>query len=224
MNELELTGRSRSHVREIADPPCMLHVHVVSPFQAMRRAAAGEGFDLQPASGYRDFERQLAIWNGKFAGTRRLDDAAGAALDVGALTAAERVQAILDWSALPGASRHHWGTEVDLIDRRAVPAGHRIELSSAEFAPAGPFAPVSAWLEANAARFGFFRPYRGIRSGVRPEPWHWSFAPVSIGATRDLSAALLRRAVETAPLAAREVVLDRLAELHARYVASIDWP
>lgn len=224
MNALELTGRSRSHVREISDPPCVLHVHVVSPFQAMRRAAAGEGFDLQPASGYRDFQRQLTIWNGKFAGVRRLDDASGTALDVAALTPAERVQAILGWSALPGASRHHWGTEIDLVDRRAVPADGRIDLSSAQFAPGGPFAPVSAWLEANAARFGFFRPYRGIRSGVQAEPWHWSFAPVSIGATRDLGAAVLREALEAAPLAAKEVVMDRLAELHARYVAGIDWP
>ncbi len=224
MNALELTGRSRGHVREISDPHCVLHAQVVAPFQAMRRAAASEGFDLQPASAHRDFERQLTIWNDKFAGRRRLDDAAGAPLEVGTLTAAERVQAILEWSALPGASRHHWGTEMDLIDRRAVAAGRRVELSSAEFAPEGPFAPVAAWLEANAARFGFFRPYRGIRSGVRPEPWHWSFAPVSVGAMRDLGVDVLREAIETAPLAAREVVRERLPELHARYVAGIDWP
>ncbi len=224
MNAFELTGRSRTHVRDLADPPCTLHLQAAPPFLAMRRAATRDGIALHPVSGYRDFERQLNIWNGKFTGVRPMHDAAGVPLDVAALTANERVHAILEWSALPGASRHHWGTEVDLIDRQAVAPDHRPELSLAEFAPGGPFAALSSWLEANAMRFGFFRPYRGIRSGVRAEPWHWSFAPVSIGATGDLSVEVLRAAVAGSPLAGREAVLARLAELHARYVAGIDWP
>ncbi len=36
---------------------------------------------------------------------------------------AERVAAILVWSALPGASRHHWGTDCDVIDAAALPPG-----------------------------------------------------------------------------------------------------
>ena len=42
------------------------------------------------------------------------------------LSPAERIEAILRWSALPGASRHHWGTDLDLIDAHAIqPGGHQ---------------------------------------------------------------------------------------------------
>jgi hypothetical protein len=39
-----------------------------------------------------------------------------------------------------------------------------------------------------------------------------------------LTAAVLREALGEAPLSGKEHVLGRLDELHARYVASIDWP
>jgi LAS superfamily LD-carboxypeptidase LdcB len=220
----ELTGRARSHIVDLADPPCALHEQVIAPFRSLRRAAAADGFDLIPASGFRDFGRQLAIWNAKFNGTMALNDASGKLLDAAALGPRERIDAILLWSALPGASRHHWGTDVDLIDRRAVPQSYRVRLTADEFAPRGPFAPLAAWLETNAARFGFFRPFRGVLSGVQAEPWHFSFAPIAEPARRRLSAGLLREALQGADLAGADQVLERIDELHARYVAGIDWP
>ena len=150
MTPAELTGRARSHIGDMADPPCALHAHVIAPFRSLRRAAAADGFDVIPASGFRDFARQLAIWNGKFNGTMALYDASGRPIDGAALAPQERIEAILLWSALPGASRHHWGTDLDLIDRRAVPQGYRVRLTADEFAPPGPFAPLAAWLETNA--------------------------------------------------------------------------
>jgi LAS superfamily LD-carboxypeptidase LdcB len=141
-----------------------------------------------------------------------------------ALPPAQRIDAILVWSALPGASRHHWGTDLDLIDRAAIPAGYRVELIAQEYAPSGPFGPLSAWLETNAARFGFFRPYRGVLSGVQPEAWHFSFAPLAEPARRALRVTNLRDALRDAPLAGKDVVLERLEELHERYVVRIDWP
>jgi LAS superfamily LD-carboxypeptidase LdcB len=220
----ELTGRARGHIGDMADPPCALHAQVIAAFQSLRRAAAADGLDVVPASAFRDFARQLAIWNGKFNGTTALHDADGGLIDGAALAPRERIQAILLWSALPGASRHHWGTDLDLIDRRAVPEGYRVKLTADEFAARGPFAPLAAWLETNAPRFGFFRPFRGVLSGVRAEPWHFSFAPVAEPARRQLSAGLLRETLSEADLAGKEHVLERIEELHARYVAGIDWP
>ncbi|HEY4446939.1 MAG TPA: M15 family metallopeptidase [Steroidobacteraceae bacterium] len=224
MNDGELTGQVRTHIADVSDPECALHAHVVAPWLSLRRAALADGFDPVPHSGFRDFSRQLTIWNGKFSGERPMVDASGLPLDAGALTPFERVDAILLWSALPGASRHHWGTDVDLIDRRATPPGYRVQLTPAEFAPGGPYAALAEWLEANAARFGFFRPFRGELSGVQPEPWHFSFAPVAENARRSLTPAVLRRAITAAPLLGKEEVLERLDALHARYVAAIDWP
>jgi len=220
----ELTGAVRSHIVDLADPPCALHSHVVAPFLKLRREALACGFDLIPASSFRDFARQLAIWNAKYSGAAPIYDASGRVLEAARLAPAERVTAILQWSALPGASRHHWGTDVDLIDRNAVGAGYRVQLTAAEFTAPGPFAALAQWLETNAPRFGFFRPYRGVLSGVQPEPWHFSFAPVAEPARRALSTGVLRAALGAAALLGGEHVLERLDELHARYVAGIDWP
>lgn len=224
MNDGELTGQVRTHIADVSDPDCALHAHVVAPFLNLRRAALAEGFDVVPHSSFRDFSRQLTIWNAKFSGARPMYDASGQPIDVSELDALDRIEAILLWSALPGASRHHWGTDVDLIDRQATAPGYRVQLTPEEFAPGGPYAALAEWLEANAARFGFFRPFRGVLSGVQPEPWHFSFAPVAESARRTLSPAVLHKAIAAAPLLGKVEVLARLDELHARYVATIDWP
>ncbi len=224
MNDAELTGQLRTHIADLSDPDCALHEHVVAPFLNLRRDALAAGFDLRPHSSFRDFSRQLSIWNGKYSGARPVYDASGRAIDMSELDPGRRVDAILLWSALPGASRHHWGTDVDVIDHRATAPGYEVQLVPEEFAAGGPYAALAGWLQINAARFGFFRPFRGVLSGVQPEPWHFSFAPVAEIARRALSPAVLRRAIAGAPMLGKEQVLARLDELHARYVAAIDWP
>ena len=219
-----MTGQARTHIEDVSEPRCALHAHVAAPFLNLRRAALAAGFDLVPISSFRDFSRQLAIWNGKFSGERPMVDASGRPIEVSGLSASERVEAILLWSALPGASRHHWGTDLDLADGNASPPGYRPRLTQEEFSPGGPFGPLAEWLEANAARFGFFRPFRGVLSGVQPEPWHFSFAPVAENARRALRVAVLQKAIAAAQLLGKEAVLERIDELHARYVATIDWP
>ncbi|MFO1426612.1 MAG: M15 family metallopeptidase [Steroidobacteraceae bacterium] len=224
LGPLELTGRTRAHVVEIAEPRCTLHAAVVEPLLALRGAALADGIDLLPVSSFRDFARQCTIWNEKFRGERPLLDRDGEPMEAAGLTPAERVEAILWWSALPGASRHHWGTDFDVIDAAALPPDVRPQLVPAEFAPGGPFARLDAWLEANMRRYGFFRPYVRERGGVSPEPWHLSYAPLAEPALAALDAATLRAALEQAPIEGRDIVLARIAPLHARYVAAIDRP
>jgi LAS superfamily LD-carboxypeptidase LdcB len=220
----ELTGQARSHIVELPAPLGWLNSTVAVPLLRLREAAANAGMDLVPVSGFRDFSRQLDIWNGKYAGERPMRDARGVLLDAQSLSPPERIDAILLWSALPGASRHHWGTDVDLIDAGAVPAGYQVGLTEEEFAPGGPFAQLSGWLDTHAARFGFFRPYRGVRSGVRAEPWHFSFAPTAEGARRQLTPAVLHDVLAAAPLLGKEWILPRIEALHARYVATVEVP
>jgi LAS superfamily LD-carboxypeptidase LdcB len=224
VNAAELTGQARTHLRELPDLGIAVHRDAHIAFASLRRAAKEAGFDLFAQSAYRDFARQLAIWNAKFSGERALLDPAGQALNALDLSPRERVRAILHWSALPGASRHHWGTDLDLIDRHAVAAGYQVRLTQDEFAPGGPFAPLSNWLGANAGRYGFFRPYRGIHSGAQAEPWHFSFAPIAEFARRDLGVDLLRAVLEAAPMLGKGEVFASLEQLHARYVCAIDWP
>jgi LAS superfamily LD-carboxypeptidase LdcB len=222
LNPRELTGRAATHVREVPELGSRLHVAAVAAVLQLREAAARAGIELTIVSSFRDFERQTAIWNGKFRGERPLLDRAGRPLDAGKLDERAKVDAILLWSALPGASRHHWGTDFDVIDRAAVPADYRPQLTTAEFAPDGPFARLNDWLGLNLARFGFFRPYTTDRGGVQPEPWHLSYAPVAGPALTDLTLDVLYEAIDNSQLSGREHVLTRLAEIHARYVMAID--
>jgi LAS superfamily LD-carboxypeptidase LdcB len=220
----QLTGRSREHIVDLADPPCSLHRSVVLPFQQLRSAANADGIDLVPVSSFRDFSRQLAIWNGKHRGERELQAADGSVLDARELDEEARVQAILRWSALPGASRHHWGTDMDVIDAAAVPTGYRPRLVTGEYAPGGVFARLNTWLAANAARYGFYRPYATWRGGVQPEPWHLSYAPVAAVALAGFSVEVLREALARADIEARAQVDRMLPGIVERYVRNVDAP
>lgn len=219
-----LTGRTREHIVDVSEPRCSLHRDVVGPFLALRESAKSDGIDLVPASSFRDFDRQLAIWNGKCRGERELLGVDGQALDARALDDDALVDAILVWSALPGASRHHWGTDFDVYDGAAVPAGYRVRLVPEEYAPEGVFGKLGSWLDANAGRHGFFRPYTVFRGGSRPEPWHLSHAAVAGAALRQYSVSMLREALEAAPLGAAAAVHRRLPDLFARYVRNVDGP
>jgi LAS superfamily LD-carboxypeptidase LdcB len=201
-----------------------LHADVIAPVQALREASAAAGIDLVVVSGFRDFSRQAGIWNGKFRGERPMLDRAGRPLDVSKLEAAARVRSILIWSALPGASRHHWGTDFDVIDRSAIPAGYRPQLTVEEFTGSGPFVRLNEWLAANLANHGFFRPYTTDRGGVHPEPWHLSYAPISGPALHSMTLEVLREAIEASELEGRQTVLEQLPEIYDKYVMSVDMP
>jgi len=218
----QLTGRARDHLSEVADPPCTLHNEVVAPFLAMRAAAAVDGVDITAFSSVRDFDRQLAIWNGKFRGERPMQDREGRPLDPLALAPADRISAILWWSALPGASRHHWGTDFDVVDTRAKPAGYKLQVVPAEYQAGGPFHRLTTWLDAHMHAFGFFRPYTTDRGGVSPEPWHLSYAPVAKRAHAEFSAAKLRTVLEGSAIDGKEEVLAALDRNFATYVVNVD--
>jgi LAS superfamily LD-carboxypeptidase LdcB len=222
LDALQLTGRSRSHVIDIESLRATLHPEAASAYAAMRTAAAADGIELRAASSFRDFARQVSIWNEKFRGERTMLDRSGCAMDGQCLDPAARVEAILWWSALPGASRHHWGTDLDVIDRAAVPPGARVHLTPAEFGAGGPFERLDIWLRANMARFGFFRPYERDLGGVSPEAWHLSYAPIAEPALAGLTLEVLAAAVADAAIDGREAVQAQLAQIHERYVGRVD--
>jgi LAS superfamily LD-carboxypeptidase LdcB len=218
----QLTGRTRSHLSELDDPPGALHNRVIAPFLAMRAAAAADGIDLVPFSTFRDFDRQVAIWNGKYHGERPIQDRAGRPLDARSLPPAERVAAILWWSALPGASRHHWGTDFDVFDGAAVPQGYKLRVVPAEYLPGGPFHRLTSWLDTHMHAFGFFRPYTTDRGGVAPEPWHLSYAPVASRALAALSVEGIRAVLADSCIDGKDEVLATLDRVYASYVINVD--
>ena len=218
----QLTGRDRTHLTDLSDPRCSLHRDVARPFLAMRAAAAADGIDLVAFSSFRDFDRQLAIWNGKFLGQRPMQDRAGTPLDAATMSPAEKVTAILWWSALPGASRHHWGTDFDVLDGKALPYGYQVQAVPAEYAPGGPFERLTRWLDEHMHAYGFFRPYSTDRGGVQPEPWHLSHAKVSARAQRQLSFEVLKGTLAEASIEGKPEVLAALPQHYATYVINVD--
>ena len=221
LNELELTGRATTHVVQRDDLRAAIHRDALEPFLALKASAGAAGIELEIASGFRDFAAQLRIWNMKYRGERPLYDAAGNVRDHASLNPGELVEGILCWSALPGASRHHWGTDIDVIDRAAMPDGFRYKLVPEEYAPGGVFHRLNGWLDANIARFGFYRPYAEYRGGVHPEPWHLSYAPIASGALTQLTPELVAATVRDSEVLGKDEVLSRLPEIYRTYVANV---
>jgi len=225
-----LTGRTDEHLDAPtagAEPGIKVHRDVAHSFLRLREAAASAGFDLRILSGFRSFDDQLSIWNRKVRGERTVLDSQAVPLDISRLSDKELVFAILRWSALPGASRHHWGTDLDVFDAAARPEGYEIELIPEEVDPGGMFGPLHDWLDdrmkADAA-FGFFRPYDRDRNGVAPERWHLSFAPVADGYQENLSVEVLEATVRDSELLLKDVVIENLEEIFHRFVINVGRP
>ena len=192
-NPLEvLFGLSEQHLTQVESGDdkslAKLHCRVVNDFVALQAAAQSAGFNLQIASGFRGFERQVMIWNRKFSGQTPCFDKQGKPHDFSSYSDTQKTFAILEYSALPGLSRHHWGTDFDYYDPTLL-GGAQLQLIPNEYEETGVFAPLNEWLTDNMGQFGFFRPYREDCGGVAREPWHLSHLETSQTLTSDLAAA-----------------------------------
>ena len=190
----QLTGRDESHLVTL---PCgnQMLKEAADAFTRLQCDAEAAGFDLVIASSFRSFGRQLAIWNGKACGERAMHDDAGKLLQADRLSPHDLLHAILRFSALPGSSRHHWGTDVDVYDRAAVGDGYCVQLTPEEVAPGGRFDLFHCWLDERMVADqsqGFFRPYARDRGGVAVERWHLSYAPASFDCAEQLTAAVVK--------------------------------
>lgn len=224
----QLLGLDDAHVARIDDAAALgavrVHPATARDFLVLRAAAAVDGIDLRIVSGHRGFQRQLAIWNAKARGERVLLDAEERVLDTLELSPDARVLAILRWSALPGTSRHHWGSDIDVVDVAALAPGSTPSLVAADFAPGGPQERLGRWLEmrldADPASL-FFRPYDGAGDGVSGEPWHLSHAPLAARCQSVFDPARLREVLATSGLDLWETVDSALGDLLPRF-ASVD--
>ena len=138
-------------------------------FMAMKAAAYQDGIDLKVVSGYRSFDRQEAIFERKY--QQYTDEG---------MEPLEAIDRIIEYSTIPGTSRHHWGTDLDIID--GYPKAEGDVLVPEKFGPGGPYELMKKWMDKNAEKFGFYLVYtdQPKRRGFKYEPWHYTYAPVSI--------------------------------------------
>ncbi|MBX3020040.1 MAG: M15 family metallopeptidase [Bdellovibrionales bacterium] len=214
-----LTGQSEEHVVPWRDTHSLLHPGVCDSLEDMAQAARVQGLEITVASAFRSFDRQLGIWNAKACGQRPLFDDYGTALDVSRLSEDEIIHRILRWSALPGMSRHHWGTDLDIYDSAAVPADYKLQLTGEESRTH--FARLHAWLDVHMEQFGFFRPYARDLGGIAPEPWHISYGPLAKPFFAAYPIDLLHNTLSAAPIALKERVLADLPQIFERYFKRI---
>jgi len=205
----QLYGLSEDHLIAI-DSVHKLQPEAAAAFSCMQQAAKEDGVQIEIASSFRGFDRQLAIWNRKFNSET-----------LSCLEPQARIESIMRWSALPGTSRHHWGTDCDLYDPTQL-QGATLQLEPWEYEVGGPCAEVFDWLQTHALQFGFYRPYATDLGGVAPEPWHWSYAPLSETCRQAFNADELGQLLATRALLGKELVLPRLLEQVTRYVKTVD--
>lgn len=217
----QLCGKTTSHLADAGDYAKVLHKDVIAPFEALKAEASEMGFDLQIASGFRSFARQLSIWNSKALGERAVLNNECQKIDISCLSELELIHAIMRWSALPGASRHHWGTDFDVYDAAAVSEDYRLQLTPEETQGDGPFAPLHKWLDNILPSSDFYRPYQRDHNGVAPEPWHLSYKPVADEYAQQLSPAAILSALKQGELLVGERVAVALHDCIAANIQSI---
>jgi len=217
-----LFGKTESHLAPLSGTHLRLHKEVIKPFTHLQKKAKTAGFQLEIASGFRSFESQLNIWNKKAAGTRPLLDANGKPLKFESLSPKEIMFSILRWSALPGTSRHHWGTDFDVYDAGSIPAGYQLQLVPSEVEAGGMFSKLHDWLDKEMGAFGFFRPFSKDRGGVSPERWHLSYAPLSTKFLNAFDLPTFELLLAETAIALIDVVRMEKNTVYARYLQNVE--
>src|SRR5574344_1087163 len=212
-------GLDESHLVQLPDSPHRLLPATAQAFCQMQQAARADGLDLALASSYRSFARQQLIWDEKFQGLRPVLDEQSKPLDIRTWGDLARIKAILRWSALPGTSRHHWGSDMDVYSPSLLPAGASLRLEPWEYEAGGYFAELSHWLTHNMARFGFYRPFADDQGGVAIEPWHLSHGTDSIRMAALLTPETLSQALRHSTLAGKACILEQLPLLWQQFIA-----
>jgi LAS superfamily LD-carboxypeptidase LdcB len=145
-----------------------LRKEVYEAFLKMAEAAIEDSITLNIISATRSFDYQKDLWENKWTGITYVD---GKKLHLYIKDPKERAVKIMEYSAPPGFSRHHWGTDFDLNS------------TEPEYFETVEGIKVYEWLKINAFRFGFCQTYTEFSEerprGFHEEKWHWSYFPVS---------------------------------------------
>ena len=179
-----IIGKSQSN---LVGDSIRLEVNTYKAFKKMEAAAKRDGIYLKIVSAYRGFERQKLIWNNKY--EKFTNDFS--------LEPEKAISEIIRFSTVPGTSRHHWGTDIDIIDGN-FPDEENV-LVSEKFEKDGLFYKVKNWLDNNSENFGFFLTYTNDknRKGFEFEPWHYSYKPVSVKYYRALIKTDLKKIIKS---------------------------
>ncbi|MAZ65757.1 MAG: peptidase M15 [Kangiellaceae bacterium] len=200
------------------DDKTLVHPAVAGDLEALFSTAKDAGFSLKIVSGYRSFERQALIWRAKCFGERTVLDHDDAPVDLDRLTPIEIIEAVCLWSAIPGASRHHWGTDFDVIPENLLPQGYKLQLTASEYGENGPFYPFAQWLATYLPSSAFFKPYAVFRGGVGEEPWHISHQQAANEAQQRWKKNTFFELIKNKEIAFYQEIIQNFSSLYRRFV------
>ncbi len=198
-----------------------LHPRALPSLQSLVQQAEFAGFQIQLVSGFRSFDRQMSIWNRKATGELPVLDEHGNPLERHLFDEEKWMWNILNWSALPGTSRHHWGSDIDLVGQPIGELTVEPELVPTEYQVGGPFYDFDCWFNdpmIQKNRWGFAKPFLEGRGGVRPEPWHFSWIELSNEIAQEFRIDLLHETLANSNLQLKTAVLKNLPAIVERMV------
>ncbi|MDA0677809.1 MAG: M15 family metallopeptidase [Bacteroidetes bacterium] len=165
-SETELMGLTSRKLK--GEDPLILTRKTLKAFNNMRIAAWEDGLVIKPVSSYRSYQRQKDIFESKY--DRFIKEG---------LAPSDALEKIVEYSTIPGTSRHHWGTDIDIIQGGVAVQGD--VLLEEHFDTDGAFSELQDWLTDHASKYGFYVVYTNNenRKGFKYEPWHLSYKPES---------------------------------------------
>ncbi|PKF56369.1 hypothetical protein CW748_10460 [Alteromonadales bacterium alter-6D02] len=220
--EQQVLGQCDSHLFHLNEQTA-IHQAIKNDWLELTQAARHDGIDIEIVSGFRSFSHQLLIWNNKALGKRPLKNRNNQSVDAHTLNPQQLLDCILTWSALPGASRHHWGTDIDVYSPSMLSID-QLQLEPWEYQANGPMALLGQWLRENSHHHGFFMPYNLDRGGVAIEPWHLSHISTAQVAADKLTRAMLYKAINHSDIELKTQILANIEEIMSQYVFNIAEP
>ena len=182
----------------IVSDTILLEKETYSAFIKMKDAAEKDGIIIKLVSGFRDFYRQQMIWNNKY---KKFTNEFS-------LDGPTAIKEIIRFSTIPGTSRHHWGTEIDIIDKNFE--NEKDLLISKKYEEGGIFNSLKKWMDKNSKRFGFYIVYDddSNRPGFEYEPWHYTYKPVSDLYQREFLKLNLKSIISKTKVEGKEFIND----------------
>ncbi len=220
-----LTGRENNELVEYQG--YLVHHALISSLEKLQRLVRKElGADMQIISSFRNYERQTIIWNEKLQGIRKVFDDNENIVNKNDYPTLEYLHKVMRFSAIPGASRHHWGTDLDIYDANQINKKD-VQLTASECNSGGPCYKLHTFLDeliTGHNSFGFFRPYEKDLGGVAVEKWHLSYAPIAQEFFEKYDLACFEKNIERSKIEAKELILKNSEEIYQRYISNITFP
>ena len=201
-----LMGIDDSH---IAGDTIMLEQNTLIAFNKMHVAALEDGIDIKIVSGFRDFKRQMLIWDNKYKKYTAEYK----------LSPTKAIEEIFNFSTIPGTSRPRGGPEIAIVDASDEKYKDEEDVLLTEKYENGIFTKLKKWMDVNSERFGFYLTYVNDknRKGFEYEPWHYSYKPVSVELlniflNNDISSIILTTKMEGKEFISKDFIQKYISE------------